>query len=293
MSNIEQSPDATDPKVRWSSRAGWNCEASSRATVMFNITSPARFVPFPRKMAHALSDRTIASVENDRVRYARLVDTLRDALAREAVLLGEKETILEQQEILRNEMVHRLLNGLQMVASLLSLQSRASANPDVNRQLSAAAKRVASIERVHRQLHSSDGAETVAFKEYLEELCADFTSVIATDETMQNQIFVEGVEMTLPAATAIPLGFIVNELITNAVKHGMGKIVVELQTNPADGHILSVSNEGLPLPSEYDPAASKGSGMKIIGSFVRQIGGSFRFDCGDLDRGPRFMVLFA
>ena len=91
---------------------------------------------------------------------------LRDALARESNLLHEKE-------LLHAESDHRLLNGLQMVVSLLSLQSRTASIPDVAMQLSIAANRIATIERVHRRLHFHDGAKTVKLKKYLQELCHD------------------------------------------------------------------------------------------------------------------------
>ena len=201
--------------------------------------------------------------------------------------------MLQEQDILRSESDHRLLNGMQMVVSLLSLQGRASTNPDVARQLSVAANRVATIERIHRRLHFNDGAKTVAFKQYLEDFCRDFSGIAAFDDVTQNQILVEGIELQLPTTVAIPLGFIVNELITNAVKYGSGTITVQLRPDPGNGHLLSVSNEGPPLPPEYDPAASKGLGMKIIQSFIRRIGGTFDFNCGDGGAGPSFTVRFA
>ncbi len=225
------------------------------------------------------------------------VDSLREALAREAklldlqeALLREKECLLNHQENLRSESDHRLLNGLQMVVSLLSLQGRASINPEVTRQLAVAANRVATIERIHRRLHNNDGAKSVAFKKYLEDFCRDFSGIMAIGEVAANPISVEGPDMDLPTGIAIPLGFIVNELVTNAVKYGKGRIAVGLENCAPNGFLLTVSNEGPPLPPDYDPAASKGLGMKIIRSFLRQIDGEFHFDCGAADRGPRFTV---
>ena len=73
------------------------------------------------------------------------IEALRAALARESHLLQEKEILLQEQEVLRAECDHRLLNGLQMVVSLLTLQSRSATTPDVAMQLSAAAGRVATV----------------------------------------------------------------------------------------------------------------------------------------------------
>ena len=95
-------------------------------------------------------------------------------------------------------------------------------------------------------------------------------------ELPRRVIAVEGTEITLPAITAIPLGFIANELITNAAKYGAGKITVSLEANPKTGYALSVANDGPGLPEEFDPAAGKGLGMRIIRSLVKQIGGELQ-----------------
>ena len=106
------------------------------------------------------------------------------------------------------------------------------------------------------------------------------------------QIIVEGIEINLPAATAIPLGFIASELITNAAKYGKRRIVIRLRSDPKYGYSLSVSNDGPALPEGFDPGASKGLGMKIIQSFTRQIGGELQIGRGDDGQGARFTVLF-
>ena len=218
---------------------------------------------------------------------------LREALAREQVLLREKSILIQEQENLRRESDHRLLNGLQMVVSLLSLQSRAAPTSDLAAQLSTAANRVAAIERIHRCLHKHDGATTVAFKTYLEELCCDFSGITGAQDGPKQVFRVEGTEVPLPAATAIPLGFIVNELITNAVKYGTGDVRVSLDAGPGGSHVLTVSNAGPAMPEGYDPASSKGLGMKIIQSFARKIGGKLIFARDNGDQGARISVVFS
>jgi two-component sensor histidine kinase len=221
------------------------------------------------------------------------VDALRAALERESGLLREKEILLQEQEVLRAESDHRLLNGLQMVVSLLSLQSRTASTPDVAMQLSVAANRVATIERVHRRLHFHDGTKTVGLKKYLEELCRDSSGLGDLGDAARLNILVEGCEIDIPSATAISLGFIANELITNAVKHSEGRIVVGLDADPEKGYALSVSSDGPGLPDGFDPAACNGLGMKIVQSLVRKIGGDFGFGRGADNRGTRFVVLFS
>ena len=196
------------------------------------------------------------------------VNALEEALIREQNLLREKDALLAEQELLRSESDHRLLNGLQLVVSLLSLQSRTAVTPEVAAQLSIAATRVATIERVHRRLHYNDGTRTVMLKKYLQDFCADFSSMTSSDAGQNMQVV--GSEIEVPTATAIPLGFIANELITNAIKYGKGRVIVGLSSNPDGRHMLAVSNDGDALPADYDPAASKGLGMKIVGALIKK-----------------------
>jgi two-component system, sensor histidine kinase PdtaS len=237
--------------------------------------------------------RTVASYEHELARQRSTEIRLRDALAREEALLQQKDELIQQKELMSRESDHRLLNGLQMIVSLLSLQSRASTNTEAAAQLAAAANRVAMIERVHRRLHYLDGVQTVAFKQYLEGLCADFSTMLSSGEHPEHDIVVEGIELKLPSVTGIPLGFIVSELITNAAKYGHGRISVRLEPNSQQGYALSVSNDGPGLPEGFDPAARNGLGMRIIRSLVNQIGGELQFGRSDRDQGARFTVLFS
>jgi two-component sensor histidine kinase len=237
--------------------------------------------------------RSVASYERELEKHRHAENQLREALAREEVLLRQKDELIEQQQVLSRESDHRLLNGLQMIVSLLSLQSRAAPNAEVAGQLAIAANRVATIARVHRRLHSFDGVQAVAFKQYLEDLCRDFSTMVSAEERPERVIVVEAIEIKLPTVTGIPLSFIVNEMITNAAKYGNGRITVRLEPDPVKGYALSVSNDGPILPEGFDPATCRGLGMRIIRSFVDRIGGELRIGRADGNQGTRFAVLFS
>ncbi len=216
---------------------------------------------------------------------------LRNALAQSEALLQQKDKLIQRQELSIRESDHRLMNDLQMTISLLSLQSRSATSPEVAAQLAVAANRVSMIARIHHRLHSYDGVQAVEFRKFLEDFALDFRALLSSDERAE-QILVEGIELNLPAETAIPLGFIVSELITNAAKHGNGRSAIRLELDPTYGYALSVSNDGPALPEGFDPGDSKGLGMRIIQSFARQIGGELRVGPGDGGQGARFSVLF-
>jgi two-component sensor histidine kinase len=225
-------------------------------------------------------------------RYRRAELKLREIIALDESLLRQKDEMIQNQALLSSESDHRLLNDLQMIVSLLSFQGRATANAEAASQLAAAADRIAMIGRIHRRLHSCDGATTVPFKKFLQDLCSDFSSLVSSGRGERN-IVVEGMEIELPTVTCRPLGFIANELITNAAKYGKGRITVRLERNLEKGYALSVSNDGPALPEGFDPAARKGLGMRIVQSFVQRIGGDLRVGRGDNNKGARFAVLFS
>jgi two-component system, sensor histidine kinase PdtaS len=216
---------------------------------------------------------------------------LKDTLAREEVLLREKDGLIEQMKLLSQESEHRLLNNLQIVSSLLAMQGRCATCAEAATQLATASRRVAAMGRIHRRLHSMDAQQGVAFKQYLEDICGDISAMLSWQERAK-AVRVDAIEITLPTATALPLGFIVSELITNAAKYGDGEIAVRLVREGHNTCQLSVSNSGRPLADTFDPAASTGLGMKIIRSFVQQIGGELRFGSAEADKGACFTVMF-
>jgi two-component system, sensor histidine kinase PdtaS len=236
--------------------------------------------------------RTLEACERDLLQYKVMEIRLGDALAESEARLRQKDGLIQKQELSKKEFDHRLLNDLQMITSLLSLQSRESTNPEAASQLAVAANRVAMIARIHRRLNSHGGAQTIEFKKFLADFGRDFSAMVSSHERPE-QVVVEGIETDLPVATAIPLGFIASELITNAAKYGKSRITIRLERNPEYGYALSVSNDGPTLPEGFDPGASKGLGMRIIESFARQIGGELRVGRGDDGQGARFTVLFS
>ena len=152
--------------------------------------------------------------------------------------------------------------------------------------------RAAILELIRRE-REGEMVDRKLIKQVVEELCREYSSMLASEDRRKQSIVVEGCESRLPAATAIPLSLIVNELITNAAKHGQGKITVRFEEIPEGGHLLSVCNDGAALPEGFDPAASKGLGMQIVQALVGQIGGKLRIDSCPHQGGARFAVTFA
>ena len=126
---------------------------------------------------------TVASYKGRLEAHRRMEIRLRKALARDDDLLRQKDELIRNQTLLSKESDHRLLNNLQMVVSLLSLQSRAAANAEAASQLAAAADRIATIGRMHQRLglHYCDGIQSVAFKQFCDDLCHDFSMMLSAE----------------------------------------------------------------------------------------------------------------
>ena len=166
--------------------------------------------PIARCSAISMYEREL---EKHRVTEAKL----RRSVIRESALLRQKDDLIQQRDILSKESAHRVLNGLQLITSLLSMQSRATKNSEAATQLTSAARRVSTIANLHRHLHALDHVESVEFKQYLENLCHDLSG-IASNEGPDRAPVVEGIELRIPTVKGIPLGFIAIELITNSIK---------------------------------------------------------------------------
>jgi two-component sensor histidine kinase len=219
-------------------------------------------------------------------------------------LTGKRQALLVAEQALRKgtgdlllhqsarsmEFEHRLFNGLQMVASMLLQQCR-TATPTAAAQLNIAAGRIAAFGSVHRRLQLVDCQDTVEIKTHLQLLCDDLASLLFQEQAAQT-IIVQGSNCEIPATLAIPIGLIVNELITNSAKYARTDITVRFETTPLVCHSISVLDDGPGLPGGFDPASSKGLGMQIVLALVKEIGGELRFLVGDNGRGTRVTVTF-
>jgi two-component sensor histidine kinase len=180
--------------------------------------------------------------------------------------------------LMARETDHRVTNSLQFVSSTLALQSKASdINEAAAEQLQIAANRVAAVGQVHRNFYvdGSDETQCIAF---LQRLCRELSEILGRD------IEVSGDEGNVPTQQVQSIGLIVNELVTNAAKHGAGKISVIHTVNP-DARLLRVCDEGAGLPEGFDPASSKSLGMKVLMSLVRQLRGRLTVGHGDGGHG--------
>ncbi len=179
---------------------------------------------------------------------------------------------IEHQNTLLNEMNHRVKNSLFMVVSLLNLQSRDAADVELKSQLDEAANRVAAIGKAHDQLSQSPKIERMDIGGYVKAICADLDASVAHCNVSTDTE--AGIE--IETARAVSVALIVNELIANAAKYAYkdrptGDVWIKVFRSSERSVGISVRDEGIGLPDNFDPRKAKGLGMKIISSFLRQL----------------------
>lgn len=193
---------------------------------------------------------------------------------------------VNQARMLAREIDHRVMNSLQFVSSMLSMQARTT-SADSSAQLKQAADRVMVVARVHKHFYAAEPSERVGCLKFIQRICADLSGVLGVS------INVEGVEAVFPTTKIQPIGLIVNELVTNAAKHGAGDILVRFESAGHGRFELSVCDQGAGYAADFDPAsAGNGLGMKLVVTLASQLEGSVAAGANPAGQGACFTVTF-
>jgi len=179
---------------------------------------------------------------------------------------------LEKNTLLR-EMIHRTKNDLQTVASILSLQAKTLNDPTARAAFSSAIGRVHVIARAHDRLQRDDHGRSVNMQEYLNDLCTDLGDTLR--DVRPIAIRVEAQPIVVDTSVAVPIGLVVNELVTNAFKYAFpgdreGIVIVSLRALGADEAELEVQDNGVGCPDSI----SEGLGSKLVKLLVAQVNGT-------------------
>lgn len=182
----------------------------------------------------------------------------------------ERESLLAQKDLLVEEMHHRVKNSLQLVQGLLLLQAR-GAEPALAERLKEAAGRILSIAAVHRRLYEGGQEPMQDVADHLAGLVEDLGRSLGS---AGRRVLLEAEPgMRLPPERMAALGLLVTELVTNALKHGAGNVTVRLH---GPDPVVEVEDEGAGFPAAFDPAKSRGLGMRVAIAMARQLHGTLR-----------------
>ncbi len=194
------------------------------------------------------------------------------------------EHSLKEKEMLLKEVHHRVKNNLQIIAGLLERQSQQATDEATRKNLKDGQDRVFSIALVHQNLYKSDNLSSLEVKTYLEMLVKN----IKQAEYNQNQeieVHLNIDDSKLNIDNAIPLGLILNELITNCFKYAFkgrvkGNIFIDFQKNK-ESFQLSVKDDGIGISKEVNLQKVSSLGLHLVRGLVRQIGANLKIESND------------
>ena len=214
-----------------------------------------------------------------------------DVTARKQAELKLK-TSLQEKEVLLKEIHHRVKNNLQVISSLLDLQSGYVEDEYIREIFLETRTRVRSMAFVHEQLYQAADLARINFADYIEQL-SRYLSQSYQHYTGQVRVQLELSPLMLSVETAVPLGLIINELVSNAYKHAFvdgrsGQITITMHTTAPHCHLI-IQDNGIGLPNTIDFHHSPSLGLTIVNTLVEQLQGQVEVN---RQNGTRFDLLF-
>jgi two-component sensor histidine kinase len=203
------------------------------------------------------------------------------------------QTSLQEKEALLKEIHHRVKNNLQIISSLLNLQTAHLKDPAALTVLAESQNRVRAMGLVHETLYGSENLGRVDVARYLESLCASLFRAFGVDPgRVRLQLRVADVPLDLDRA--IPCGLLVNELVSNSLKYAFpaerrGQVVVELCQSSPGACTLVVADDGVGLPPDLDFRQTSSLGLQLVCGLAQQLGAIVELE---RTQGARFAISF-
>lgn len=201
---------------------------------------------------------------------------------------------LHQQALLLREIHHRVKNNLQIVSSLLSLEAHRPAAADLADRYSESQRRVEAMALVHEKMYRSDSVARLDFGDYVEDLAVGLFQALGVGAD-RVQLVLQVEHLPLDIDTAIPLGLIISELVSNALKHAFpgnasGRVSVRFGHGGPRGYELEVSDDGVGMAADCGERRGTTLGLTLVSRLVEQLDGSCECVGG---KGSTFRISFA
>lgn len=199
-----------------------------------------------------------------------------------------------RQDLLMQEIHHRVKNNLQIIASLMNLQASRIKLPEARAEFQSARDRVRALATVHRHLYAHGELHSIKMREFLVELCEQLFHAMGETPNDRIELDVSAPDVQISSDQAVPLSLIVTEAVSNAVKYAFprgrrGSVSVRLVTDDDDAE-LSIRDDGIGVPAgrvETESGTRDGIGITLIRGFARQLGATLTVEEGD---GTRYIV---
>lgn len=256
--------------------------------IMINITSPSNYVDLISITLNFYYSMIGVFV----ISYLIYIIT-GNALENAEGELDKNISFLREKEILLSEIHHRVKNNMQIVSSLLSLQSKYVRDEEDRELFNVSKNRVHAMAMVHEKLYQSGDLASINFPKYIKGLSNELYHSYNTNPA-QIKINIVAEEISIDINNAIPCALIVNELVSNSLKHAFpedrqGEITVCFEKNGNGTCSLSVSDNGVGLPEGLDYKVSDSLGLRLVNGLTAQLKGELKVE---KLVGAKFIVIF-
>jgi two-component sensor histidine kinase len=235
-----------------------------------------------------LSNSFIRLSDNNRV----VLSIFRDITERKKM---EEQLIqaIKEKEVMLSEIHHRVKNNMQIISSLLKLQSEKITDPLTREYFQISQNRVNTMALIHEQLYKSTELSKIDFEKYIRQLAFHLFQTYGVN-TEQCALRINVVDIYLSIDVAIPCGLLINELISNSLKHAFtlnskGEIYIGLTLDLDNMYTLIVSDNGVGLPPDIDYRETKTLGLRLIATLSKQLQGEIQLN---RERGTEFKITF-
>jgi len=206
-------------------------------------------------------------------------EQLKLEISQREVAEKQMKASLKEKAVLLSEVHHRVKNNLQIISSLLALQSGYVKDERVLGALSDSQSRIRSMALIHEHLYRSEDLANIDISEYARNLASNILHAYS-DKAPSVSLEVRAAHVFLPVEKVFPCGLIINELVTNSLKHAFpegrtGRILIEFSRVRDDRFILSVEDDGIGLPKDFDYKSNESLGFQLVANLAEvQLRGS-------------------
>lgn len=221
------------------------------------------------------------------VKFYRQTKRSNNKLIGQNIIISKQK---EEKEVLLKEIHHRVKNNLQLISSLLNLQTKTIDDESIVSAITDGQSRIEAMVLIHQKLYQDDNISNIDFKDYTLQLLNQISGLYPELKDVKREVIASNIKLDID--TSVPIGLILNELITNAYKYSFpnkkGTIIITLEKDLAD-YTLMVHDSGPGLPKDFDASSTSSIGLRLVRRLSRQLYGTSNYE---YDNGSKFIINF-